>query len=91
MIHLYPDLKGSSWDVPMETQINVSANMISEKVLSPRNSATVSEQVDIGYLNKPAKETTYSSSPIRKKQYLLGSFWLRVDDVLLPRPTCCII
>ncbi len=47
MIHLYPDLKGSSWDVPMETQINVSASVISEKVRSPRNSATVSGQIDL--------------------------------------------
>ena len=31
----------------MEIYIRVSANMISEKALSPRNSATVSVQVDL--------------------------------------------
>ena len=78
MIHLYPDRKGSSWDVQMETQINVSANMISEKVLAPRNSATVSEQVDLAdHRQKPNTSIRLSIKT--------ANFWIISEKLLLLR------
>ncbi len=75
MIHLYPDLESSNWDVQMEIYIRVSANMISEKVLSPRNSATVSDQVDLA----DHRETLNTAIRLSIKT---ANFWIISGELL---------